>query len=187
MGRMTVTIDNHLIEEARQALRTSTKRETIELALREAVKAWRRNAALSRAGRLDLARLQLTHERMVSHLQRDVQEYLEHGSTPAAMDDEQVHVARRLRLSAGNRAIEGYRRQALPESVAHPAQVQVQKWLQFGVPMTPTLLAGRRHGASEYHEPECHCSLDESAAPAATTTRCSCVSIPIPILCACGG
>ena len=54
MNRITVTIDNHLIEEARQALRASTKRETIELALREAVKAWRRNAALSRAGRLDL-------------------------------------------------------------------------------------------------------------------------------------
>ncbi len=54
MNRITVTIDNQLIEEARQALCASTKRETIELALQEAVKAWRRNAALSRAGRLDL-------------------------------------------------------------------------------------------------------------------------------------
>lgn len=53
MNRITVTIDNQFIEEARRALRASTKRETIELALREAVKAWR-NAALSRAGRLDL-------------------------------------------------------------------------------------------------------------------------------------
>ena len=105
-----------------------------------------------RLGR-DLARLQLTYERMFPQLQRDVQECIEHGSTRAAMDHEQIHVARRLRLSAGNRAIEGYRRQALPESVAHPAQVQVQKWLQFGVPMTPTRLAGRQHGASEYHEP----------------------------------
>ena len=54
MDRVTVTIDQQLIEEARQALRTSTKRETIELAPREAVKASRRAAALSRAGRLDL-------------------------------------------------------------------------------------------------------------------------------------
>ena len=54
MDRITVTIDQQLIEEARQALCTSTKRETIELALREAVKASRRAAALSRAGRLDL-------------------------------------------------------------------------------------------------------------------------------------
>ena len=54
MDRITVTIDQQLIEEARQALCTSTKRETIELALREAVKASRRAEALSRAGRLDL-------------------------------------------------------------------------------------------------------------------------------------
>ena len=54
MDRITVTIDQQLIEEARQALCTSTKRETIELVLREAVKASRRAAALSRAGRLDL-------------------------------------------------------------------------------------------------------------------------------------
>ena len=54
MDRVTVTIDRQLIKEARQALRTSTKRGTIELALREAVKASRRAAALSRAGRLDL-------------------------------------------------------------------------------------------------------------------------------------
>ena len=54
MDRITVTIDQQLIEEARQALCTSTKRETIEMALREAVKASRRAEALSRAGRLDL-------------------------------------------------------------------------------------------------------------------------------------
>ena len=54
MDRITVTIDQQLIEEARQVLCTSTKRETIELALREAVKASRRAEALSRAGRLDL-------------------------------------------------------------------------------------------------------------------------------------
>lgn len=54
MDRITVTIDQQLIEEARQALCTSTKRETIERALREAVKASRRAEALSRAGRLDL-------------------------------------------------------------------------------------------------------------------------------------
>ena len=54
MDRITVTIDQQLIEEARQALCTSTKRETIEMALREAVKASRRADALSRAGRLDL-------------------------------------------------------------------------------------------------------------------------------------
>ena len=54
MDRITVTIDQQLIEDARQALCTSTKRETIELALREAVMASRRAAALSRAGQLDL-------------------------------------------------------------------------------------------------------------------------------------
>ena len=54
MDRITVTIDQQLIEEARHALCTSTKRETIEMALREAVKASRRADALSRAGRLDL-------------------------------------------------------------------------------------------------------------------------------------
>ncbi len=58
-----------------------------------------------------------------------------------------IRVAPRLCLSAGHRAIEGYRRQAFPESVAHPGQVQVQKRLQFGVPVTPMLLAGRRHVA----------------------------------------
>ena len=69
------------------------------------------------------------------------------------MDHEQVHIARRLRLPAGNRAVEGYRRNAFPESVAHPGQVQVEKRLQVGVPTTSMLLAERRHVASEYHEP----------------------------------
>ena len=54
MNRITVAVDKHLIEEARPAVCASTKREAIELALREAVKPRRRNEALSRADRLDL-------------------------------------------------------------------------------------------------------------------------------------
>ena len=54
MNRITVAVDKHLIEEARPAVCASTKREAIELALREAVKPRRRNEALSRADWMDL-------------------------------------------------------------------------------------------------------------------------------------
>ena len=55
-----------------------------------------------------VARLQLTDEWMVTQLQIDLQKHLEHQGTRAAMDYEQIHVARRLRLPAGHRAVEGF-------------------------------------------------------------------------------
>lgn len=54
MGRMTATLDDRLIEEARKALATRTKRETIEAALRDVVRRARARKALEHKGRIDL-------------------------------------------------------------------------------------------------------------------------------------
>lgn len=52
--RRTVDIDDKLLEEAQQALGTKGIRETIEAALREAIR-WRRREGLRRSlGKLDL-------------------------------------------------------------------------------------------------------------------------------------
>ncbi len=54
MRRFTATLDDQLLEEARRAMRTKTKRETIEAALREVVRRAKARKALSHKGRLDL-------------------------------------------------------------------------------------------------------------------------------------
>ena len=54
MGRLTVTLDDQLLDEARGAMSTRTKRETIEVALREVVRRAKTRRALEHKGRLRL-------------------------------------------------------------------------------------------------------------------------------------
>lgn len=54
MGRMTVTLDEALVEEARKLLGARTKRETIQLALEDAIRARKRLQALGHRGRIGL-------------------------------------------------------------------------------------------------------------------------------------
>lgn len=54
MVRITVTLDDALMEEARQALGTETTSETICRALEEAVRRHRLNRVLDHAGKIDL-------------------------------------------------------------------------------------------------------------------------------------
>ncbi len=54
MGRLTVTLDDLLLEEARRAISARTKRETIEGALREVVRRAKIRKALQHKGRLHL-------------------------------------------------------------------------------------------------------------------------------------
>ncbi len=61
MARLTVSIEDDLMEEAKQALGTRTKRETITVALREATRRRRLARALEHRGRMDL---ELTGERL---------------------------------------------------------------------------------------------------------------------------
>ena len=52
--RMTVTLDEKLLEEARMISKKKTKREVIEEALREFVRRKRREDALKHAGTIDM-------------------------------------------------------------------------------------------------------------------------------------
>jgi Arc/MetJ family transcription regulator len=54
MGRLTATLDDKLLDEARRAMSTRTKRETIEAALREVVRRAKTRKALEHKGRLHL-------------------------------------------------------------------------------------------------------------------------------------
>lgn len=54
MTRMTVTLDERIVSEARYLLKTKTKRETIETALIEVIKAKKREKALLHCGEIDL-------------------------------------------------------------------------------------------------------------------------------------
>ncbi len=54
MGRLTLTLDDQLLEEARRVMATRTKRETIEAALREVVRRARARKALEHKGKLHL-------------------------------------------------------------------------------------------------------------------------------------
>lgn len=53
--RLTVTVDEALLEEARRLAGTRTKREALELALREFVRRRRLAAIQAHAGAVDLA------------------------------------------------------------------------------------------------------------------------------------
>ncbi|OFX33034.1 MAG: hypothetical protein A2Z07_00500 [Armatimonadetes bacterium RBG_16_67_12] len=61
MTRMTVTLDEELLAEARRLSGARTKREALETALREFVVRMRRSRVASHAGTLELT---LTHERL---------------------------------------------------------------------------------------------------------------------------
>jgi Arc/MetJ family transcription regulator len=52
--RMTVTLDEKILEEARMISGKKTKREVIEEALREFVRRKRREEALKHAGKIDM-------------------------------------------------------------------------------------------------------------------------------------
>lgn len=52
--RMTVTLDEDLLEEAKSVLGKKTKKEVIEEALRELVRKKRRERAIADAGKVDL-------------------------------------------------------------------------------------------------------------------------------------
>lgn len=54
MTRMTITLDETILEEARKFLQTRTKRDTIELALIEVIKQKKREIALSHCGKIEL-------------------------------------------------------------------------------------------------------------------------------------
>lgn len=54
MSRMTVTVDEGLIEEARNALGAATKSEAIRRALEEVLRRRRLERALENAGRVEL-------------------------------------------------------------------------------------------------------------------------------------
>jgi Arc/MetJ family transcription regulator len=54
MGRLTATLDDKLLNEAQSVLSTRTKRETIEVALREVVRREKIRRALKNKGKLDL-------------------------------------------------------------------------------------------------------------------------------------
>ena len=54
MGRLTMTLDEKLLEEAGRALGTRTKRDTVLLALQEVVRRSRQRGILEHMGKLDL-------------------------------------------------------------------------------------------------------------------------------------
>ncbi len=54
MARMTLALDENLVKEAQQMLGTSTKRETIQIALIEVVKQRKRQIALTHCGKIKL-------------------------------------------------------------------------------------------------------------------------------------
>jgi Arc/MetJ family transcription regulator len=54
MTRLTLTIDEKILEEAKSLLNTNTKRDTIETALKEVIKQIRRNKALENCGQIEL-------------------------------------------------------------------------------------------------------------------------------------
>ncbi len=54
MTRMTVTLDEKVVDEARDLLKAKTKRETIETALKEVIKQKKREKALKHCGKIEL-------------------------------------------------------------------------------------------------------------------------------------
>ena len=64
MSRMSISVDDRLIEEAGEALGTSSKVETIRAALSEAVRRRRLAQALDHQGQIELALDQATLERL---------------------------------------------------------------------------------------------------------------------------
>ncbi|MFQ5794690.1 MAG: type II toxin-antitoxin system VapB family antitoxin [Candidatus Bipolaricaulia bacterium] len=61
MARMTVTIDDQLLAKARELSGAKTKKETLEIALREFVSRFRRREIVAHAGTIELT---LTQEEL---------------------------------------------------------------------------------------------------------------------------
>lgn len=61
MARMTVTLDEQLLEEARRLSGAKTKREVLEIALRQLVSRLRRREIIAHAGTVELS---LTQEEL---------------------------------------------------------------------------------------------------------------------------
>ena len=59
MTRMTITLDETILEEAKKLLQTRTKKDTIERALIEVIKQKKREIALSHCGNIEL---DISHE-----------------------------------------------------------------------------------------------------------------------------
>lgn len=55
MTRMTVALDEHLLEEARRLSGAKTKREALEIALRQLVRRLRRQEIIAHAGAIELS------------------------------------------------------------------------------------------------------------------------------------
>jgi Arc/MetJ family transcription regulator len=64
MTRMTVTLDETILEEAKNILHTRTKRATIENALKEVIKQKKREKAIEHSGKIEL---ELTQEDLESY------------------------------------------------------------------------------------------------------------------------
>jgi Arc/MetJ family transcription regulator len=64
MTRMTVTLDETILEEAKHLLHTHTKRETIETALKEIIKQKKREKAIEHCGNIEL---DITQEELESY------------------------------------------------------------------------------------------------------------------------
>lgn len=54
MSRMSVTVEDDLIEEAKRALGVDTRAEAIRRALREVIRRWRLKEALEHRGKIPL-------------------------------------------------------------------------------------------------------------------------------------
>ena len=54
MTRMTVTLDETILNEAKSLLHTHTKRETIEIALLEVIKQKKRESAIKHCGKIEI-------------------------------------------------------------------------------------------------------------------------------------
>ena len=54
MTRLTVTLDETILEEAKAILKTRTKKDTIETALKEVIKQKHRKKALENCGKIEL-------------------------------------------------------------------------------------------------------------------------------------
>lgn len=64
MSRMTITIDEELVNQAKKVLGTSTKAETIRLALTEVLRRKRLKEALNHQGQIELALNQETLQKL---------------------------------------------------------------------------------------------------------------------------
>ena len=68
MTRLTVTLNEAVLEEAKSLLHARTKRETIEMALDEVIKQKRREEAIKHCGEIEI---QLTQDELEAYRNQD--------------------------------------------------------------------------------------------------------------------